>query len=217
MLLEAGGASERAHLRLAQAWDVSAPMRWQVSYRFLAPDLVRLALHAGAREPARDVTEQAEEGARRANVPSALGAALRCRGLLSDDADMLGRAAEAYASAGRPVEAAHASAEAGALFLARGESTAARMHLDSAVRGYEAVGAVRDVNRVAASLCALGLTSSELAVVRLATEGLTNRQIGERLFVSRRTVETHLSHVFTKLDIATRTQLAGVAARRLPG
>jgi len=107
------------------------------------------------------------------------------------------------------------------------------MHLDSAVRGYEAVGAVRDVNRVAASLRALGvrrrsaarrtarrgwdsLTNSELAVVRLATEGLTNRQIGERLFVSRRTVETHLSHVFTKLDIATRTQLAGVATRRLP-
>jgi DNA-binding CsgD family transcriptional regulator len=50
-------------------------------------------------------------------------------------------------------------------------------------------------------------------VVELVVEGLTNPQIGERLFVSRRTVQTHLAHVFTKLGISSRTQLAAEAAR----
>jgi DNA-binding NarL/FixJ family response regulator len=46
----------------------------------------------------------------------------------------------------------------------------------------------------------------------LAVEGLTNPQIGERLFVSRRTVQTHLSHIFAKLGIASRVELAKLAA-----
>ncbi|MGH9184436.1 MAG: helix-turn-helix domain-containing protein, partial [Acidimicrobiales bacterium] len=51
------------------------------------------------------------------------------------------------------------------------------------------------------------LTDTERQVVRLAREGLTNRQIGERLYISRRTVETHLSHVFAKLGFSSRRQL----------
>ena len=58
------------------------------------------------------------------------------------------------------------------------------------------------------------LTAQELKVVRLAAEGLTNPEIGERLFVSRRTVETHVSHAFRKLGLSSRTQLAAEAARR---
>lgn len=54
----------------------------------------------------------------------------------------------------------------------------------------------------------------ELDVVRLVTEGLTNLQIGERLFVSRGTVKTHLAHVFAKLGISTRAELATEATRR---
>jgi DNA-binding CsgD family transcriptional regulator len=53
----------------------------------------------------------------------------------------------------------------------------------------------------------------ESEVVRLTVDGLTNREIGERLFISRRTVQTHLSHVFTKLEISTRVELAAAAAR----
>jgi DNA-binding NarL/FixJ family response regulator len=50
--------------------------------------------------------------------------------------------------------------------------------------------------------------------VELVAEGLTNPQIGERLYVSRRTVQTHLAHVFAKLGVSSRTQLATQAARR---
>jgi DNA-binding CsgD family transcriptional regulator len=58
------------------------------------------------------------------------------------------------------------------------------------------------------------LTESELQVTALAAEGLTNRQIGERLFISPRTAETHLAHVYRKLQVSGRAQLAAEAARR---
>jgi DNA-binding NarL/FixJ family response regulator len=48
----------------------------------------------------------------------------------------------------------------------------------------------------------------------LAAEGLTNPQIGERLFVSRRTVQTHVAHVFEKLGISSRTLLGAEVARQ---
>jgi DNA-binding CsgD family transcriptional regulator len=51
-------------------------------------------------------------------------------------------------------------------------------------------------------------------VVRLAADGLTNPEIGQRLYVSRRTVQTHLSNAFRKLEISSRVELAAEAARR---
>ena len=57
------------------------------------------------------------------------------------------------------------------------------------------------------------LTPTELEVVRLAAAGLTNPAIGERLFISRGTVKTHLLHVFAKLGVHTRTELAAAAIR----
>ena len=61
------------------------------------------------------------------------------------------------------------------------------------------------------------LTPTELRVVDLVSEGLTNPQIGERMFISRGTVKVHLSHIFAKLNMASRAELAGEAARRALG
>lgn len=58
------------------------------------------------------------------------------------------------------------------------------------------------------------LTHTERRVIELVVEGLTNPQIGERLFVSRRTVSTHLYRIFKKLDVASRSELAALAVRR---
>jgi DNA-binding CsgD family transcriptional regulator len=58
------------------------------------------------------------------------------------------------------------------------------------------------------------LTPTERAVVELLLEGGTNRVIGDRLGVSRRTVETHLAHVFLKLGVDSRVSVATQAARR---
>jgi DNA-binding CsgD family transcriptional regulator len=63
------------------------------------------------------------------------------------------------------------------------------------------------------------LTPTELDVVRLVGEGLPNKDIASRLFVSPRTVQSHLRHVYNKLNLTSRVQLAQEAARRngIPG
>jgi DNA-binding CsgD family transcriptional regulator len=58
------------------------------------------------------------------------------------------------------------------------------------------------------------LTPTETDVVRLVTEGLSNPDIAARLFVSRATVKTHLVHVFSKVGVRSRAELAAAAARR---
>ena len=58
------------------------------------------------------------------------------------------------------------------------------------------------------------LTHTERRVIVLVVEGLSNPQIGERLFVSRRTVSTHLYRIFKKLDVASRSELVALAFRR---
>jgi DNA-binding NarL/FixJ family response regulator len=51
-------------------------------------------------------------------------------------------------------------------------------------------------------------------VAELVAEGLTNPQIGERMFISRATVKTHVAHIFNKLDVHSRTELGAIAALR---
>ncbi len=58
------------------------------------------------------------------------------------------------------------------------------------------------------------ITPAEHDVVRLVSEGLANKGIATRLFISPRTVQTHLTHVYTKLDLASRVQLVQEAARQ---
>jgi DNA-binding CsgD family transcriptional regulator len=59
------------------------------------------------------------------------------------------------------------------------------------------------------------LTPTERDVVRLVSEGLTNAVIAARLFISPRTVQTHLTHIYTKLGLASRVQLVQEAARHV--
>ena len=57
------------------------------------------------------------------------------------------------------------------------------------------------------------LTPTESSVVQLVAEGLRNRDVANRLFMSRRTVETHLTHIFGKLGISSRTELVAISPR----
>src|SRR6266851_1013024 len=97
---------------------------------------------------------------------------------------------------------------------------------------YARAGAAWDASRVRGRLRALGvrrriassertgtgweaLTDAELRVVELAADGKTNREIATGLFVSPHTVNTHLRHVFDKLDIKSRVELTRIAESRL--
>jgi DNA-binding CsgD family transcriptional regulator/tetratricopeptide (TPR) repeat protein len=231
LTLEADGRHADAFAALAEAWDECAAIGDVIEYRALGPDLVRLALAVGDTRRARDVSLSVAELAARNDVPSVTGAALRCRGLRDDDAETLQAAVSAYGRSPRPLELGLACEDAGAAFARRGVVDRARPLLEQAVEIYERLDAARDLARAEAVQRAAGirrgrrgtrrrpqhgwssLTASEQTVARLVAEGLSNPQIGERLYVSRRTVQTHLAHVFTKLDISSRSQLAAETAR----
>ena len=117
------------------------------------------------------------------------------------------------------------------MLLARGRTGEAVGLLEEAAGIHVEAGADSSAARIDALLRAHGVRSrgptsgsgglgwaslsrKERQVVELVAEGLSNPQIGARLYVSRRTVETHLSHVFRKLGVSNRAQVAAVASRR---
>ena len=230
LLAEARDDATSALAILGGAWDLWRPLRYFVSYRSMGPDLVRIALAAGETERARSVTQDVEEGARRSRVPTAEGAALRCRGLVEGDAELLVASVRAYRRGQRSFELALACEDAAASLAGAGRRDEAVPLIDEALTVFDSVGAIRDVARAGTTIRSLGvrrgrrprrpstgwqaLTPAERGVVRLVVEGLTNPQIAKRLFVSRYTVDTHLKHVFTKLGIGSRSELAAEAARR---
>jgi non-specific serine/threonine protein kinase len=71
-----------------------------------------------------------------------------------------------------------------------------------------------DAVEVARAPSRLGLTKRELEVASLVAQGLTNREAADRLLVAQRTVETHLEHIFAKLGVQTRAEVAAWAARQ---
>ncbi len=232
LVLEADGSTDDAFLTLANCWDQCAQMELRLEYRMLGPDLVRLALargdHTRAQEVAAAVAELAEENQ---DVPSLTGAALRCRGLAQDDPAILQAAVTAYASGSRPLELALTAEDAGNAFARQGDLERARPLLGQAIGIYERLEAARDLARAEATLRAAGirrgrrgtrsrpqigwpsLTPTERTITDLVAQGLSNPQIGDRLFISRRTVQTHLAHVFAKLDLASRAQLAAAVTQ----
>jgi DNA-binding NarL/FixJ family response regulator/tetratricopeptide (TPR) repeat protein len=230
LLLEAEGDTAQASSLLADGWRLCQGADMGVDYPVVGPDLVRLACTVGDIDLAEHVTAAVGEVASNNRVPSITGAALRCRGLLTDDADLLTQALDAYAAGPRRLELALTCEEAADATARQGDRAAARSMLERAGGIFEALDATRGVVRIDATLRRLGvrrgrrgarqrphvgwesLTPTERTVGDLVADGLSNPQIAERLYISRRTVQTHVSHIFTKLDIASRAQLAATVA-----
>jgi DNA-binding CsgD family transcriptional regulator len=222
-ILEAQGDMTAAREELSSAWD--HPLRYIIGWAGVGPDLVRLHLAAGDRDQAASVTAAVERGASGSDAPSAAGAALRCRALVESDPALMWRAIDGYEQGPRALETA-ATREDAALLV---DETEAVEQLLAALEAYEAAGATADATRVRASLRRRGvrlgvrgarqrpatgwdsLTPTEQRVAALAAEGLTSRQIGDRLYVSTFTVGSHLRHIYQKLGINSRLQLAAEA------
>jgi DNA-binding CsgD family transcriptional regulator len=231
LLLEATGELADALETLSDCWDQCARSGLALEYPVIGPDLVRLALAAGEAGRARDVAAAVTGVASCNEVPWITGAALRCQGLAENDAGILDAAVSACARGSHPLELALTCEDASAAFARRGNVDRVGQLLDRAITIYERLDAARDLARAEAALRQIGvrrghrvthsraqsgwqsLTPSERAVVDLVAEGLSNPQIGQRLYVSRRTVQTHLAHVFAKLHITSRTQLAAEVIR----
>jgi DNA-binding CsgD family transcriptional regulator/tetratricopeptide (TPR) repeat protein len=232
LLAEARGELPEALAALEEVWDLCAGVDSVPDVARLGPDLMRLKLAAGQLDDAHAVADTVQRAADRLKTASARGAALRCRGLVRGDPQILIQALEACRSAPRPLEQARAAEEAGAALAHTAERSQAAAILDEALEIYQRLGAVRYAARVEAQLRDLGvrrgrrgsrdrprtgwesLTSTELRVIALVATGLTNPEVARRLYVSRHTIESHLSHVFAKLGLASRVQLAVQAAGR---
>jgi DNA-binding CsgD family transcriptional regulator len=233
LLLEARGKTEAALATLCRAWDACTSRGLVSTLPLFAADLVRLAHAAGDRQRAEHATAAIEELAgRNPGVATLTGAALRCRGLLEDDAEVLLRSAAAYRAGPRPLERALACEDAAWALGRAGRVGEARPLFDDALSLYERLGASWDLARAAARLRGLGirlgrrgprkrpksgwdsLTATELTVARLVAEGLSNPEIADRMFISRGTVHTHVSHILAKLGLSSRVGLAAEASRR---
>ncbi|WP_051462940.1 helix-turn-helix transcriptional regulator [Haloglycomyces albus] len=152
----------------------------------------------------------------------------RCHGLLGDEADAGAHFAKAIelhrADDVNPFERARTALTYGEWLRRARRINEARIHLRDAVETFERLGAAPWTERGKSELRAAGdsqrvegslgladrLTPQELQVVRLAADGLTNRQIGEQLFISPRTVGYHLYNAYPKLGVSSRAELARV-------
>lgn len=193
--------------------------------RRVGATLVRLCLAAG--EPARAAkVAAAMERLRDLNpdVVSLAAAADHATGLVRRDTALLRRAVETYQRTHRPLDTAAALEDLAGAEHMGGDDARAVTLLEQARDHYQECAATRDMARVSAALRRLGvrtepararkrakamgeLTESELRVVRLVADGLTNRQIAHRLFLSPHTVDSHLRHSFTKLGVNSRVEL----------
>jgi DNA-binding CsgD family transcriptional regulator len=161
-------------------------------------------------------------------VATVAGTAAHVRGLIADDVRELRDAIEHFESGPRPIALASALEDAGVALLRRGDSDGAVASLGRALEIYAETRASRDETRLRARLRGLGvrrrlvpysrpetgwqgLTDSELAVVKLVAQGMTNREVASRLYVSAHTVSTHLRHAFLKLDVNSRVELTRLA------
>jgi DNA-binding CsgD family transcriptional regulator len=187
------------------------------------------ALAASAPDEASSLAAQELQSARAFGAPRALGIALRAVALLERGEirlELLREAVEVLHASPARLELARTHIALGASLRQTGRSRDAREVLragaDEAHRcGAGALAAVARTELVAAGARprrdALrgrdALTASETRVARLAAEGKRNRQIAQELFVTLRTVETHLTSVYRKLDLTTRQELPDALAR----
>jgi DNA-binding CsgD family transcriptional regulator len=175
----------------------------------------------GDRDGARALAAEDLAIARRWGTPCGIGVATRAVGLLAEGEDQisgLNGAVAVLARSGADLEHARALLDYGAALRRANHRAQARVALDESLAIAERVGAEGVAATARIELGAAGghprdpsgstLTVSERRVAELAAEGRSNPEIAQALFVTRKTVETHLGHVYRKLDIRGRGQLA---------
>jgi DNA-binding CsgD family transcriptional regulator/tetratricopeptide (TPR) repeat protein len=225
----------RARLRAAQrrtreAIDDLLALGERMEGRIVTPGVLpwrsqaALALRGDDPDEAVRLGREELELARLFGAPRALGVALHAAGLTGREDErltLLREAVEVLEDSPARLEHARALVDLGAELRRRDKRSEARRTLEGGMDGAQACGATALAQRAREELRASGarprrlalsgvdaLTGAERRVADLAAQGLTNRQIAQALVVSVATVETHLRHVFQKLDIGSRQELA---------
>jgi DNA-binding CsgD family transcriptional regulator len=194
--------------------------------------MVRMAVAVGDYELAESAVADAKRRTEHSPEVSSLAAiAAHASALRNDDVDELSHAVSLFTQSRRSLALAAAWEDLG---LAQQRQKTADSGIEAFTQAlvlFARAGATRDAARIRGSLRALGvrrrvastekptagwaaMTKSELAVAQLVANGLTNREIADRLFVSPHTVNTHLRHVFAKLQVNSRVDLTRLATER---
>jgi DNA-binding CsgD family transcriptional regulator len=188
-------------------------------------DLAEAAVRGGHLDDIRDIVAEMETVAAKTPSP-ALHAGLRhARALMADDAEAesLFTAALQVDMSRWPFVRARAQLAYGAWLRRQRRSAESRGLLRAARDTFDAIGTIPWSERARQELRASGetsrrrtpdardqLTPQELQIAQMAAEGLTNREIGQQLYVSHRTVSSHLHRIFPKLGVTTRAALGTV-------
>jgi DNA-binding CsgD family transcriptional regulator len=192
-------------------------------------DQVEALIGLGRREEATELLEWYEGNARRLERASALANCGRCRGLLAAQDGAMDDALDAYEEALGWHAKVEVPLDRGRTLLALGAAQRrmkrrreARETLEGALAVFERIDAALWAERARAELKRISgraatpgaLTPAEERVAALVAEGKTNREVAAALFLSDRTVEGHLAHIFGKLGIRHRTEIAAALAAR---
>jgi len=196
------------------------------------PDVIEALVLLGRLDEAEDVLRQLEAQAAALHHRWAMPVALRCRALLQLARERAGEAAEAAARAagdldelGFPLDAARAHMVTGAALRRAGQRLRAADALGRAIEILTELGAplwlerARDELRRASPRPRRGreLTNEERRVAALVVDGRTNREASAELFVTNATVEAHLTRIYRKLGVRSRTELARAVAEGAVG
>jgi DNA-binding CsgD family transcriptional regulator len=198
------------------------------------PDLVRLAIATGDRLIAQTAAQAcAAEAAAETRSARAAAASVWCRGLLESDPAPLRDAVAHYRTVGPAVELPGALEDLAVVLAERGAEDEARAALNEAVSLYEGLHAHWDIRRAEGRLRTFGirrgvrgprpqrvgsgweaLTPTEMKIAALVAEGASTSDIAKGLFLSRRTVQTHISHILIKLGAKGRVEIVREVLRQ---
>jgi DNA-binding NarL/FixJ family response regulator len=185
---------------------------------------VEILLGAGDLAAARAAARELDEMARRTEAPVLRAAAAHTAGAVAlaegeprDAVSRLREALDLWQEVPAPYELARVRALMGSAYAALGDDEGARMEIDAALEVLEQLGARPDVERVSALVAhesaapSGGLTGREVEVLRQIAAGKTNRAIAAELSISEKTVARHISNIFTKLDLSSRSAATAYA------
>jgi len=222
----AGGEPAIAVEHLEAAWDFAqASGLGNPGITRFEPDLIEAHVRCRNLDRARTMLASLDERVRATGLSYPAAAAERCRGLLSDDAEQaaatFAAARQAHSLRSAPFELARTLLCEGAVLRRFRRPAAARSVLHEAHGLFERLGARPWAEQAASELAAAGsispskpraaligtLTPQELQIARLVADGRNNAEAAAAMFLSRKTVETHLTRVYRKLSLRSRTEL----------
>ena len=217
------GDGTGAAVWLDKADQQAATLGWgNPSIRWWSADYVEVLLELDRIDDAVQVLDVWEADAMRLDRDWVLAQVMRCRGLVASAqgrvdhaAFLLQQAVAQHQEVGDPFGGARALLALGIVRRRARQKRGAREAIEAALAGFEQLGAATWVEKAQSELGRIGgrtrqegLTAAERRVAALVAEGRTNREVAAALFLTERTVASHLTHVYAKLGIRSRVELA---------